>query len=149
LIDIPGLPAYKHPSGFGSRNFNQENETMKPTIAAVVTVLVLVLAVSARAADISGQWTATFNTQVGEQHYTYTFKVDGEKLTGTAKSDNGTTDIQNGSVKGDDVSFVENLDYQGQKLVITYTGKISGDEIKFTRDVGGAAKEDLVAKRVK
>jgi len=122
---------------------------MKPTIAAVVTVLVLVLAVSARAADISGQWTATFNTQVGEQHYTYTFKVDGEKLTGTAKSDNGTTDIQNGSVKGDDVSFVENLDYQGQKLVITYTGKISGDEIKFTRDVGGAAKEDLVAKRVK
>jgi hypothetical protein len=122
---------------------------MKPPIAAVVTLLVLGLAVSARAADISGQWTATFNTQVGEQHYTYTFKVDGEKLTGTAKSDNGTTDIQNGSVKGDDVSFVENLDYQGQKLVITYTGKISGDEIKFTRDVGGVAKEDLVAKRVK
>jgi hypothetical protein len=122
---------------------------MKPRLAAVVALLVLGLAVSARAADISGQWTATFNTQVGEQHYTYTFKVDGEKLTGTAKSDNGTTDIQNGSVKGDDVSFVENLDYQGQKLVITYTGKISGDEIKFTRDVGGVAKEDLVAKRVK
>jgi hypothetical protein len=122
---------------------------MKPRIAAVVTVLVLGLALSARAADISGQWTATFNTQVGEQHYTYTFKVDGEKLTGTAKSDNGTTDIQNGTVKGDDVSFVENLDYQGQKLAITYTGKISGDEIKFTRDVAGAAKEDLVAKRAK
>jgi hypothetical protein len=122
---------------------------MKPRLAAVVALLVLGLAVSARAADISGQWTATFNTQVGEQHYTYTFKVDGEKLAGTAKSDNGTTDIQNGSVKGDDVSFVENLDYQGQKLVITYTGKISGDEIKFTRDVGGVAKEDLVAKRVK
>ncbi|HXO45307.1 MAG TPA: hypothetical protein VN846_07535 [Candidatus Cybelea sp.] len=122
---------------------------MKPRLAAMVALLVLGLAVSARAADISGQWTATFNTQVGEQHYTYTFKVDGEKLTGTAKSDNGMTDIQNGSVKGDDVSFVENLDYQGQKLVITYTGKISGDEIKFTRDVGGVAKEDLVAKRVK
>jgi hypothetical protein len=122
---------------------------MKSRIAAVVTVLVLGLALSAGAADISGQWTATFNTQVGEQHYTYTFKADGEKLTGTAKSDNGTTDIQNGTVKGDDVSFVENLDYQGQKLVITYTGKISGDEIKFTRDVAGAAKEDLVAKRVK
>ena len=122
---------------------------MKLRIAAVLPVLVLGLALSALAADISGQWTATFNTQVGEQHYTYTFKVDGEKLTGTAKSDNGTSDIQNGTVKGDDVSFVENLDYQGLKLVITYTGKISGDEIKFTRDVAGAAKEDLVAKRVK
>ncbi len=122
---------------------------MKIRIAAALPILVLGLALSAWAADIAGQWTATFNTQVGEQHYTYTFKVDGEKLTGTAKSDNGTTDIQNGTVQGDDVSFVENLDYQGQKLAITYTGKISGDEIKFTRDVAGAAKEDLVAKRVK
>ena len=122
---------------------------MKLRIATAVLVLVLSLALSARATDITGQWTATFNTQVGEQHYTYTFKVDGEKLTGTAKSDNGTVAIENGTVKGDDVSFVENLDYQGQKLAISYTGKISGDEIKFTRDVAGAAKEDLVAKRVK
>lgn len=118
---------------------------------AVVFVAILFspLAVPVFAGDISGQWAATFNTQVGEQHYVYTFKVDGEKLTGTAKSDNGTSEIQNGTVKGDDVSFVENLDYQGQKLTITYTGKVSGDEIKFTRDVAGFAKEDLVAKRVK
>lgn len=122
---------------------------MKLRIAAALPILVLGLAISAWATDITGQWTATFNTQVGEQHYTYTFKVDGEKLTGTAKSDNGTVTIENGIVKGDDVSFVENLDYQGQKLAITYTGKVSGDEIKFTRDVAGAAKEDLVAKRVK
>jgi hypothetical protein len=122
---------------------------MKLRRAVALMVFVSALALSAYAADISGQWTATFNTQVGEQTYTYTFKVDGEKLTGTAKSANGETEIQNGVVKGDDVSFVENLDYQGQKLVITYTGKVSGDEIKFTRDVAGAAKEDLVAKRVK
>ena len=122
---------------------------MKLRAAIVLPIFVLGLALSALAADITGQWTATFNTQVGEQHYVYTFKVDGEKLTGTAKSDNGTSEIENGVIKGDDVSFVENLDYQGQKLVITYTGKVSGDEIKFTRDVAGAAKEDLVAKRVK
>jgi hypothetical protein len=122
---------------------------MKLRRAVTLLVLISALALSAYAADISGTWTATFNTQVGEQNYTYTFKVDGEKLTGTAKSANGTSEIENGAVKGDDVSFVENLDYQGQKLVITYTGKVSGDEIKFTRDVAGAAKEDLVAKRVK
>jgi hypothetical protein len=122
---------------------------MKLRRAAVLLVFVSALALCAYAADISGQWTATFDTQVGQQSYTYTFKVDGEKLTGTAKSANGEVEIQNGVVKGDDVSFVENLDYQGQKLVITYTGKVSGDEIKFTRDVAGAAKEDLVAKRVK
>ena len=122
---------------------------MKLRMAAALSVLLLALAVPALAADISGQWAATFDTQVGEQHYVYTFKVDGEKVTGTAKSDNGTVTIENGTVKGDDVSFVENLDYQGQKLVITDTGKVSGDEIKFTRDVGGFGKEELVAKRVK
>jgi len=122
---------------------------MKLRATLALGLLLFTVAASALAADISGQWTATFNTQVGEQHYVYTFKVDGEKLTGTAKSDNGTSEIQNGTVKGDDVSFVENLDYQGQQLKITYTGKVSGDEIKFTRDVAGFAKEDLVAKRVK
>ena len=122
---------------------------MKLRSAFAIAILVAGLTLSTFAADISGQWTATFNTQVGEQHYVYTFKVDVEKLTGTAKSDNGTSEIQNGTIKGDDVSFVENLDYQGQKLAITYTGKVSGDEIKFTRDVAGAAKEELVAKRVK
>jgi hypothetical protein len=122
---------------------------MKLRIAFAVPALVLGFALAALAADISGQWTATFSTQVGEQHYTYTFKVDGEKLTGTAKSDDGTSEIQNGVVKGDDVSFVENRDYQGQKLVFTYVGKISGDEIKFTRELSGIGKEDLVAKRVK
>jgi len=122
---------------------------MRLRTALALGLLLIALATPVLAADISGQWTATFTTQVGEQHYVYTFKVDGEKLTGTAKSDNGTVEIQNGTVKGDDVSFVENLDYQGQKLTITYTGKVSGDEIKFTRDVAGFAKEDLTAKRVK
>ncbi len=122
---------------------------MKIRTAVALTILALALAIPALAADISGQWTASFDTQIGEQHYVFTFKVDGEKLTGTAKSDNGNVTIEEGTVKGDDVSFVENLDYQGQKLKITYTGKVSGDEIKFTRDVGGVAKEDLVAKRVK
>ena len=115
----------------------------------LLVALLLVLAVPARAADIAGKWTASFDTQIGVQNYTYTFKVDGEKLTGTAKNDMGSSEIQNGTIKGDDVSFVENLDFNGNKIEITYTGKIAGDEIKFTRKVGDFATEELVAKRVK
>jgi len=122
---------------------------MKLRTAAAVAIFVLAICLPALAADISGQWTATFNTQVGEQHYVYTFKVDGEKLTGTAKSDDSTSEIQDGVVKGDDVSFTENRDYQGQKLVFKYVGKIAGDEINFTRELAGFDKEVLVAKRVK
>ena len=105
---------------------------------------------SVRAADISGKWTASFDTQIGKQNYTYDFKVAGATLTGRAKSDNGESEIKEGKVTGDTVTFVETLNFQGMELKITYTGKIvSDDEIKFTRDVAGIANEELTAKRAK
>ena len=115
----------------------------------VLTIVASGLALTAWAADVAGQWTATFDTQIGEQHYTYTFKVDGEKLTGTAKNDRGTTDITNGTIKGDQISFDESLDFNGQTILIKYTGTVSGDSIKLHRKVGDFAEEDLVANRVK
>ena len=103
------------------------------------------------AADFNGEWTASIETQIGVQNYTFTFKVDGEKLTGRAKSAfaNADTEITEGIVKGDDISFVENLVYQGMPLRIVYKGKISDDEIKFIRNVAEIADEPFVAKRSK
>ncbi len=114
-----------------------------------LTALLLVAAGAAAAADISGTWTAAIDTQIGVQNYTYTFKVQDGKLTGTAKSQFGETSIAEGTVKGDEIAFVENLDFQGQPLRIVYKGKISGDEIKFNRQVADVASEDFVAKRSK
>jgi hypothetical protein len=119
-----------------------------------VLVSMLVIAASAAvlvAADFNGVWTASIETQVGVQNYTFTFKVAGEKLTGRAKSAfaNADTEITEGVVKGDDISFVENLVYEGMPLKITYKGKISGDEIKFTRNIADIADEPFVAKRSK
>jgi hypothetical protein len=116
---------------------------------ALPLAALLMALVPAFGADVTGKWTATFETQIGTQNYTYEFKVDGGKLTGTAKSANGETPITEGAVTGDDITFVENLNYQGQALRVVYKGKISGDEIKFTRNVADLANEDLVAKRAK
>ena len=115
----------------------------------VLTAVLLLAIVPAFGADVTGKWTASFETQIGTQNYTYDFKVDGGKLTGTAKSQAGESKITEGVVNGDDISFVESLDYQGQALRIVYKGKISGDEIKFTRNVADMVSEDLVAKRAK
>jgi hypothetical protein len=112
---------------------------------AALAVVLLVPAL----ADVTGKWTAAIDTQIGIQNYTYDFKVDGDKLTGRAKSQFGDTAITEGTVKGDEVSFVENLDFQGQSLRITYTGKVSGEEIKFTRKVADVATEEFVATRAK
>lgn len=122
---------------------------MKISSIACGVILALAFAGRARAADVSGKWTASFETQIGTQNYTYEFKVDGQNLTGTAKSMSGETKITEGKVVGDDITFVENLVFQDMPLTITYKGKISGDEIKFTRDVAGIATEELVAKRAK
>jgi hypothetical protein len=132
---------------------------MKPiaclfAIASIVAPAAIVLARSvavaaAPSADISGTWTTEFDSQVGKQTYTYTFKLEGETLTGHAKSNVGEGDLK-GTVDGDKVTFVENLDYQGQALAITYTGQIvSADEIKFSRDVAGQGGESFTATRQK
>jgi hypothetical protein len=115
--------------------------------------LVLGTVVAAFAADVTGTWTAEFDTQVGIQKYVFTFKVDGEKLTGEAAAERmgekATVPLTDGTVKGDQITFTEALDFQGQQVPITYTGTIAGDEIKFTRKVGDFATEELVAKRKK
>jgi hypothetical protein len=111
--------------------------------------LVAICLVTVFAADPTGKWTATISTQIGEQAYTYTFKVEGENLTGKASSQFGDLDITDGKVKGDDISFVENAKFQDMAIRIEYKGKISGDEIKFTRQVGEFATEEFVAKRAK
>jgi hypothetical protein len=116
---------------------------------SILAALALLAAATTFAADVSGTWTASFDTQVGAQNYTYTFKVENGKLTGTAKSNLGEGTITGGTVNGDDIAFTENLTYQGMMLQIPYKGKISGDEIKFTRTVVEGITEDLVAKRVK
>jgi hypothetical protein len=126
--------------------------TSRRIFFSLLVVLALRVALTAQQApNFNGTWTASIETQVGVQNYTYTFKVEGEKLTGKAKSAfaNAETDISEGVVKGDEISFVENLVYEGMPLRITYKGKISGDEIKFTRNVLPDADEPFVAKRSK
>jgi hypothetical protein len=126
---------------------------MKSSRILLVAFAVLLCLVPAFAANISGKWKASINTGIGEMNYTFEFKVDGEKLTGKAvmsMGDNSSESaLTDGVVKGDEISFVETLKVQGQELRCEYKGKISGDEIRGSRQVGSYGNEDFVAKRVK
>jgi hypothetical protein len=117
---------------------------------ALALIVLVLFPVTAFAADVSGTWTATFDTQVGQQSYTYTFVVKGTQLTGRAKSANGDVEIMEGKVDGNTVSFVENLKFQDMDLRIVYKGTMASDsEIKFTRTVADIIVEEFVAKRSK
>ena len=103
------------------------------------------------AADISGTWKSEFNSQIGLQKYTYTLKQDGTNLAGKANSEIGDqkreTELKEGKVAGDKVSFVEMFKFQENEIRITYKGTIITNEMKLTREVGEFAKEEIVAKR--
>jgi hypothetical protein len=119
---------------------------------SVVLLLVCLASGMARAgaADITGAWTASFDTPVGEQTYKYDFVVKDAVLTGKAKSNLSESAILNGKVEGDQVTFGEILTFQGMEIKVQYTGKIvSADEIRFTRQVGDFGTEEFVAKRAK
>lgn len=103
------------------------------------------------AADVTGTWKAEFDTQIGVQKYSYTLKQEGATVTGKANSEIGgekhESPLTEGKLDGDRISFVELLNFQGNDVRVAYTGKISENEIKFTREVGEFAKEELIAKR--
>jgi len=121
---------------------------MKTLVRFIVTAA---LPLSILAADVTGTWKAEFDTQIGLQKYIFTLKQDGTNVTGKANSEvNGEkreAELKEGKADGDTVSFVELLNFQGNDLRIAYKGTISSNEIKFTREVGDFAKEELVAKR--
>lgn len=115
-------------------------------------ILALMLAaLPASAADVVGRWTAEFDSPIGVQKYVYEFSKSGDTLTGNATFErsigNGTVQLANVKVVGDQVTFDEPLSVDGNNLTITYSGTLAGDEIKLERKVGDFGTEQLTARR--
>ena len=91
-------------------------------------MLALLLSIVAVAEDVGGKWKAEFTTPDGTQRVnTFTFKVDKGKLTGTVAGTQDETPIQNAKIAGDEISFTAERPFGS----FTYSGKVSGNEIKF------------------
>src|SRR4030095_554225 len=103
------------------------------------------------AEDITGTWKAEFDTQRGLQKYTFTLQQDGATVTGRGgverEGEKRDAEFKDGKVDGDTVTFVEPLRIQDNEINITYTGRISADEIKFTRKVGDFGSSEATARR--
>jgi len=120
----------------------------------VIFLTLAALPLALLAADVTGVWKSEFDSQIGLQKYTYKLQQSGTNLTGKASSEIGgqkrEADLKEGKVEGDNVKFVEMLNFQDNDIRITYTGKVSPgntNEIKFKREVGDFASEDIVAQR--
>ena len=123
------------------------------TTGALVLALVG-LAGLARAEDKpnpNGTWKWTVNRGGEDREMSVKLKVDGEKLTGNFVSPDGQeTAIEDGKYKDGEVTFKVTREFNGNKLVIKYKGKVSGDTIKGKSEVerdGETRNRDWEAKR--
>lgn len=102
--------------------------------------------VSAQKTSVDGTWDAAMNTPGGVRNFQLVFKTDGEKLSGTVKRSDGDLPLT-GTVKGDQIDFSYTITYNGHDLVLTLTGKVTGDSIGGQVDFGGNGGDEWSAKR--
>ncbi len=124
---------------------------MRPRVWVCLLALCAVFVGTALAADISGKWTAQVPGRGGEtRETTFNFKVDGDKLTGTMSGMQGNDiAISDGKVMGDTISFSTTMNFNGNDVKLLFKGKVSGSEIKFTRErEGGNRTQEFTAKKV-
>ncbi len=124
-----------------------------------VTAILLVVAIGAFAADVSGKWSYEQQGRGGgpARQVTITLKQDGNKLTGSVPgfgrggdTPPPPTEIKNGKVDGDKVSFEVVREMGGNTMTTKYEGTVSGDEmkLKITRDTqNGPMTNEVTAKR--
>jgi len=103
---------------------------VKKLLCVCAALTLAFFASTAFAADVTGTWTGDMAGPNGDGfHLTFTFKQDGDKLTGTVTGPQGDPiEISDGKVDGDKLSF--NVNVNG--MVIMHEGVISGDTIKLT-----------------
>jgi hypothetical protein len=108
---------------------------MKRKSFVITTLLVCcVMICFAVIADLTGKWTGSLKTPDGNVYpLVYTFKVDGNNLTGSLQGQQGDIPISEGKVSGNDFSF--KLDYNGTPIV--NTGKYYVDSIGIDSEVSG------------
>jgi len=107
---------------------------MQRRIFLACAVLMTVLAGAVLAADITGNWTGSSD----QFSLKFTFKQDGETLTGNVTGPQGDPiPISDGKVQGDKVSFTVKVDMGGNSMTIHHEGAIKGDEITLTTKVEG------------
>ena len=113
------------------------NTLLKSALCLVAGLLLAVNANAADKIDPNGKWTWTSEGRNGgTRTNVVTLKLDGEKLSGTVlgggRQGQAPTEIpiEEAKLTADEVSFQVTREFNGNKFVAKYSGKIAGDTMK-------------------
>ncbi len=80
--------------------------------------------------DPTGEWTLVVNSPQGDISVRLSLRREGEQILGTLTGPQGTTDIRNAQVTGNQLRFSSSVPIQGDTVDITVTGTIEGSNMR-------------------
>ncbi|HEX6284941.1 MAG TPA: hypothetical protein VFZ71_08705, partial [Pyrinomonadaceae bacterium] len=99
---------------------------------------------------LTGTWNLNVTFGGSETRGSVTFQQEGERLSGRIAGVLGTGEISNASASAaGEVRFTVPLQIEGQTKETTFTGTLSGDQIRGTVTVVGAAPGSFTATRAR
>jgi L-seryl-tRNA(Ser) seleniumtransferase len=88
------------------------------------------------AADLTGRWDVRIQFAAGSSEHTFHVKQQGNQLVGTHQGDFVARDC-NGTISGSDVRISSSIgEVHGAALSYRFTGKVDGDKMSGTLDMG-------------
>ena len=96
-----------------------------------------VIAATAFAGDPTGIWRWSVTTPNGDLETTLKLTLKDGQIAGTYSNAFGDASISNASFKDDTIAFEVQREFDGNKFILKYQGKLSGDTIKGTIDAPG------------
>ena len=95
-----------------------------------------------------GTWTLSINLGQGDVAVTLTLQQEGERLRGSLQGALGSGEIANASItQAGEVRFTVKINLEGQTAEATFTGTITGNEMKGTVNVVGRSPGSFTGTR--
>lgn len=134
----PSAPVAAEPAAAGGTDSSSSASSSSAPASVVPAAAGGADSATAGAGDLTGTWKGSFDYNGTAVPVTFHFNAKNGALTGTVEgmmegAAEKPTDIHDGTIQGDAVSFTVNTQYQGETFRIVYKGKVDGGtKIDFT-----------------
>lgn len=122
--------------------------TKTKSLIALCALALLVIPMSALQANVAGEWEMTSEGRQGPRTTTIKIEQDGEKITVTMPGMRGGGEIKaEGTIKGNEIEWSITRSTQRGEFTITYKGKVEGDTMSGTVQMGDFGSREWTAKK--
>lgn len=121
--------------------------TKTKSLIALGALSLFVVSLGAFGVDVSGDWEITSEGRQGPMTRDAHIEQDGEKITVTMQGFRGDEMTGEGTIKGNEIEWTFNMSTQRGDFTITYKGKVEGDTMSGTVQMGDFGSREFTAKK--